>query len=170
MAEFLIDGPYKILFEQRPGGRVLLHKDFWKQSDDLESLESDRGCYVFAVRNGRGTKPLYVGKATKSFKQECLNPANKHKFADGLADYQKGTPVLYFVRHPLNRGKTNAKQIGEIENFLIQNALRRNAALQNIRGRQAPKWSIRGVIRGGQGKPTKAESEFRRLMGLENGK
>lgn len=166
MADFLIDGPYKIPFERRRGGRVLLHKEFWKQSDDLEDLGSERGCYVFAVRAGRGARPIYVGKATKSFKQECLNPANKHKFADGLADYQKGTPVLYFVRHPPQRGKTNAKQIAEIENFLIQNALRRNADLQNIRGRQAPKWAIHGVIRGGQGKPTRAESEFRRLMGL----
>lgn len=78
---------------------MILHKDFWNRSDELERLGDERGCYVFAIRAGRGFTPIYVGKATKSFKQECLNSANKHKFADGLADYKKGTPVLYFVRH-----------------------------------------------------------------------
>ena len=145
---------------------MILHKDFWKRSDELERLGGERGCYVFAIRAGRGFTPIYVGKATKSFKQECLNSANKHKFADGLADYKKGTPVLYFVRHPPQKGKSNSKQIGEIENFLIQNASIRNLDLQNVRGREAPKWSIRGVIRGGQRKPTRAESEFRKLMGI----
>jgi hypothetical protein len=158
--------PMKFLPSVRPGGRVLLHKEFWNHSEGLSELGGERGCYVFAIRAGRGFTPIYVGKATKSFKQECLNPANKHKFSEGLADYEKGTPILYFIRHPPQRGKTNSKQIVEIENFLIQNASIRNPDLQNVHGRNAPNWSIRGVIRGGKGKPTKPESEFRKLMGI----
>lgn len=165
MAEFLVSGPYEIPFEQRPGGRILLHKEFWKQ-DGLEELGIERGCYIFAIRAGKGMTPIYVGKATRSFKQECLNASNRHKFSNGMADYQKGTPVLYLVRHPAQRGKTNAKQIGEIENFLIQNAAVKNPEIQNLRGKAAPKWSIRGVIRSGQGKPSKAESDLKRLIGI----
>jgi hypothetical protein len=166
MAEFVIEGPYSIPFEWRPGSRVLLHKEFWKQSRNLRALQAERGCHVFAIRAGRGSTPLYVGKATKSFKQECLTPGNVRKLLDGLAAYAKGTPVLFFVRHPSQRGKTNEKQIGEIENFLIQNASIRNPSVQNIHGKGAPKWKIRGVVRGDKGKPRSAESKFRRLMGL----
>jgi hypothetical protein len=166
MAEFVIEGPYEIPFEWRPGSRVLLHNEFWRQSRDLQNLQTERGCYVFAIRAGKGTTPLYVGKATRSFKQECLTPGNVRKLLDGLAAYAKGTPVLFFVRHPSQRGKTNEKQIGEIENFLIQNASIRNPNVQNVHGRKAPKWRIRGVVRSGKGKPTLAESKFRRLMGI----
>lgn len=166
MAEFIIDGPYEIPFEQKPGGRVILYNEFWIQTDELQELGGERGCYVFAIRAGKGATPIYVGKATKSFKQECLNPSNRHKFSNGMADYKKGTPVLYFVRHPKQKGKTNSKQIGEIENFLIQNAAVKNPDLQNLHGTEAPKWTIRGVIRSGKGKPKKAESKFKRLLGL----
>jgi hypothetical protein len=167
MAEFIVDGPYHVPFEKRPGGRILLHKEFWKQ-DGLQEVRAERGCYVFAIRAGKGMTPIYVGKATRSFKQECLNPANRHKFSNGMADYQRGTPILYFVRHPAQRGQTNTKQIGEIENFLIQNAAVRNPDIQNLRGKRTPKWSIRGVIRSGQGKPSKTESGFKRLIGISH--
>lgn len=166
MAEFLIAGPYAIPFHWKPGGRALHVKEFWTQSRVVEELARERGCYVFAVRAGKGATPLYVGKATKSFKQECLNPGNVRKLLDALADYAKGAPVLYFVRHPSQRGKTNEKQIGEIENFLIQSASIRNPGVQNVHGREAPKWRIHGVIRSGQGKPSRAESSFKRLMGI----
>jgi hypothetical protein len=83
-----------------------LHNEFWTQSDELRELGTERGCYVFAIRAGKGVTPIYVGKATKSFKQECFNPSNRHKFSNGMADYVKGTPVLYFVRHPKQKGKT----------------------------------------------------------------
>jgi hypothetical protein len=166
MAEFRIDGPHEIPFEQRKGGRVILHNDFWTQSDELAELGKERGCYVFAIRAGKGATPIYVGKATKSFKQECFNPSNRHKFSNGLADYKKGTPIMYFVRHPTQKGKTNAKQIGEVETFLTQNAVVKNLNLQNLHGTKAPRWSIHGVIRGGKGKPKKAESEFKKLIGL----
>ena len=135
----------------------------------MQELASKRGCYVFAVRAGKGMTPIYVGKATRSsFEKECFNPANRHKFSNGMADFKKGTPVLYFIRHPSQRGKINAKQIGEIENFLIQNAAVRNPNIQNLRGRQAPKWSIRGVLRSGQRRPTSAESDFKHLIGISH--
>jgi hypothetical protein len=168
MASFRVAGPYKVPFDRKTGGRVLHHKKFWGQSEELRDLSTERGCYVLALQASKGATPLYVGKATKTFKQECFNPSNIHKFYNALADYRKGTPVLYFVRHPQQKGKTNAKQIGEIENFLIQNGVVRNPALQNVHGKQKPKWSIRGIVRGGKGKPSKAESKFKRLIGIRS--
>lgn len=166
MAEFAVAGPYKIPFDWRPGGRLLFPNAFWQQSEELEQLQWERGCYVFAMKAGKGATPLYVGQATRSFKQECFSPANIRKCLDALATYAKRSPVIYLVRHPPQRGKTNSKQIGEIESFLIQNASIKNPDIQNVHGKEAPKWSIQGVVRGGQGKPSKAATQFRRLIGI----
>jgi hypothetical protein len=105
MAEFQVAGPYKIPFEWKPGGRTLFHKNFWSQSAALEELQWERGCYVFAMKAGKGATPLYVGEATKSFKQECFNPANVRKVLDALAEYAKGSPVLYFCSPSATAGK-----------------------------------------------------------------
>jgi hypothetical protein len=72
MTTFVIHGPREIKYEKRKGGRTLLFDDFWEENNDLAEQQ---GCYVFAIRN-RGLTPIYVGKATKSFKQETFKPAN----------------------------------------------------------------------------------------------
>jgi hypothetical protein len=41
------------------------------KESDAYHLAEERGCYVFAMRN-RGLNPIYVGKATRCFKQETL--------------------------------------------------------------------------------------------------
>ncbi len=167
MAEFIVIGPFDMPYEKRRGGRVIKYKQFWAQSEKLVALASGRGCYIFAIRTRRGATPIYVGKATRSFKGECFNPGNRVKFANGFADFQIGKPVLYFVRLAPRRGKTNAKQIGEVEIFLISSAQVKNPNIQNVHGKQAPKWTIRGVIRSGRaGKPTNAESDLKQLLGI----
>jgi len=118
MANFYIEGPFDIPCEHKAAARVIQHKDFWKQAD-VQPFADEKGCYVFAVRAGKGYTPIYVGKATKTFKQECFNASNRHKYASGLADYKRGSPLMFLVLHPKKKGKTNAKQIGEIEDFLI---------------------------------------------------
>lgn len=110
--------------------------------------------------------PLYVGKATKSFRQEAFNPANRHKYHQGFAEYSRGTPLMYFVVHSAQRGKVNASQISKIEDFLIQAGVARNELLQNVRGRSTPKWSISGVVRGGPGRQSHAAAAFTRLFGI----
>lgn len=115
MTSFFVRGPYEIKFESRKGGRALIFDRFWSEESEASDLAGKRGCYVFAMRAGGGLQPIYVGKATKNFKQETFNPSNKHKFHNGFSRYSRGTPVIYFVVHPLQKGRTNAKQIAEIE-------------------------------------------------------
>src|SRR3989337_1962082 len=110
MAEFLISGPYDIPFEHAGGGRRLYYKDFWDQTADLKLISDERGVYLFGVREGKGFTPLYIGSATKSFRQECFNQSNRHKYLDGLADYKKCSPVMFFVVHPKQKGKTNIRE------------------------------------------------------------
>ncbi len=163
MANFYVIGPFAIPCVKKVAGRVICHKEFWRQSE-VNEIAGEKGCYVFAVRAGKGYTPIYVGKATKTFKQECLNPSNRHKFQAGLADYKSGSPLLFFVLHPKSKGAANAKQIRQIEDFLIQNGAAKNPELQNIQGKGAPKWTIEGVIRAKNGKPTTSASLFKRVF------
>lgn len=169
MTAFVVQGPFEIPYETRKGGRVLLFDDFWSDNSEAQHFALKQGCYIFAMRN-RGLTPIYVGKATKSFKQEVFNPANRHKYNNGFSDYGKGTPVIYLVVHPEQKGPTNAKRIAEIEDFLIQAGVVMNPDLQNVKGTQQPKWSIKGVIRSRSGKRRNAENDFRKLFGIEDDK
>lgn len=160
MTTYTVNGPFPIEFEKRAGGRTLVFDRFWTEGSPASHLGSECGCYVFAVKTGRGALPIYVGKATKTFKQETFNPSNKHKFHNGFSDYARGKPIMYFIVHPKQRGRTNAKQIGEIEDFLIQAGVARNPDLQNKQGTQKPSWSIKGVLRSGVGRRRHEEVEF----------
>lgn len=167
MASFKVHGRFEIRYEKRKGGRTLVFDDFWSGGSRAHYLADERGCYVFAVKTGRGMEPIYVGKATKTFKRETFNPSNKHKYHDGFSEYGKGLPLMFFIVHPDQKGRTNEKEIGKIEQFLIQAGIAKNPGLQNVRGAGRPKWSIRGVVRSsGKGKRTKAEGAFRHLFGL----
>lgn len=166
MASFTVHGPFKITHEKRKGGRTLIFDDFWGEGAEAGHLEKKRGCYVFAIRAGGGLKPIYVGKATKTFKQETFNPSNRNKYNAGFSEYARGTPVMYFVVHPEQKGPANGKHIAEIEDFLIQAGIAKNPNLQNVRGTQRPGWSIKGVIRSGVGKRSKSEVEFGALFDI----
>jgi hypothetical protein len=165
MTVFAVEGPFDIDFEKRPGGRTLNFEAFWSKDSPATHLAGKSGCYVFAIRN-RALTPIYVGKATKTFKQETFNPTNKHKFHSGFSDYAKGSPVMYFVVHPTQKGKTNSKQIGEIEDFLIQAGVAKNPDIQNVKGTSKPSWGIKGVVRNKSGKRSSSESDFAGLFDI----
>jgi hypothetical protein len=126
MVAFVVYGPFTLKYESRKGGRTLLFDGFWPKHFDLGTRQ---GCYVFAIRN-RGLTPIYIGKSTKNFKQETFNPSNRHKYHNGFSEYAKGTPVMYFVVHPKQKGKINTRQIGKLEDFLIQAGAVKNPSLQ----------------------------------------
>jgi hypothetical protein len=73
---------------------------------------------------------------------------------------------MYFVVHPSQTGRTNNKEIAEIEDFLIQANVAANPNLQNVKGTQQPNWSIKGVIRSGAGKRKKAEARFSSMFDI----
>lgn len=124
----------------------------------------ERGCYVFAFKAAKGYKPVYVGKATKTFKQEVFTPHKLNKFNLGLAGQKKGTPILFFVCLGKAVGPVNKVAIDEAESYLIQAGLAANTALLNNKKTKVAKWSINGVVRAGQGKPSQAASEFKRCI------
>ena len=134
---------------------------FW---ENHSVMAKECGCYVFAFKAAKGYKPVYVGKATKTFKQEVFTPHKLNKFNAGLGNQKRGTPVLFFVCLSRTNGVVNKSAIDEAESYLIQAGLAANPGLLNDKKTKVATWSINGVVRSRQGKPSAAASEFRRCI------
>lgn len=137
MASFKVHGPYPLSFERRKGGRTLRFDNFWTDESDAAFLGGERGCYVFSIVTGGGVQPIYVGKATRTFKQEAFNATNKHKYNNGFSEYAIGTPVMFFVVHPKQKGPTNAKEIGHYR-FRGTNRIHRRCRSERCAGPLLP--------------------------------
>lgn len=139
---------------------------FWRTHP---AIASERGVYIFAMRSRGGTLPTYVGKATVTFGQETFTP---HKLAAHfnvtLVDYRKGTPLLYFLLLPQRIGAPNLRAIDELETSMIAEAIRVNphGVTNSDKRPPAPLWSITGVVRASQGKPSASAQAFRTAMKL----
>jgi hypothetical protein len=166
MTKFTVHGPFVIPMYKGPGGRTITARQGLEFFQSHKTLASAKGCYVFGMRAGGGITPVYVGKATKGFGKECFTSHKLQKYQQCLVDYGKGTPVLFFVVAPPRRGALNTKCVTEIERFLIQTAVAANEDLLNVQGTAAAEWAIKGVLRSGVGRPSRAATLMRRMMDL----
>jgi len=163
-------GPFPIPFKKNGNG---VSKRITKEnaasflaSDDGKSIGPKQGVYIFALRAGKGFTPWYVGKATKSFKQEALHQMKLDCYNDVIYHGQKGTPVMFFVSKPGDLKKISRPIIDELEKFLIQSAYYKNDGLKNVQHAKKHTWGIKGVIRGGKGRAPANAGQFRLMMRL----
>ena len=166
MATFVVRGPFEVPFYQGKGGRTITDdnvREFWERN---KKYQNRRGCYVFGIRAGKGYTPAYVGKATRSLKQEVFAPHKLNRYQQFLAEYVKATPVLFLILTPIQKGMPNNKQIGSIEKHLITLGVSANPDLLNQKETKSPDWGIMGVIRGGKGKVSSGTRDFRQMMSL----
>ncbi|QSX75740.1 hypothetical protein HIV01_004235 [Lysobacter arenosi] len=167
MSEFIVSGPHVVPVYKGKVGRIVRAEEGEEFFRNHPSLQGRSGCYVFAMRASRGLTPMYVGKATKSFGQECFASHKLGKCNEILADYARGTLVLFMFESPSGR-KAPTYQIDLLENFLIQSALSVNDTLLNIKKTKQETWSIRGMIRSSKkGKRSKAASAASNMLGLD---
>lgn len=170
MVEFEVRGPFEIPFYQAKSGCRIVRAEEGREFFKTHSVWAKRrGCYVFAMRAGRGMTPTYVGKATKTFAQECFTADKLGKCNQTLADYQRGTLIVFLVAAPSRRGRPAEKQIELLEDFLIQTGVAANDRLLNVRGTKQARWSLRGIIRGGRGKPSRSAQHFKAALKLRAG-
>lgn len=163
---FKVHGPFNITRTAKRGGKLITSEDgkaFWMEHSEL--LEKT-GCYIFVRRAGKGYKPGYVGKATKTFKQEVFTKRNLSLYNEFLLEYRAGTPMLFLLESPSRRNARHDSHIRDLEDFLIQTAVRLNPELMNIRGTAKEQWGIGGVLRSGSGGHSQAASEFRQALKL----
>ncbi len=73
---------------------------------------------------------------------------------------------MFFVAPRDGVNVVEKKDLESMEKHLIQIAYAKNPELKNVHGTKLKKWIIDGVIRSGQGKPTKKAKQFRTMMGM----
>jgi hypothetical protein len=83
LTTFSVVGPFDVPFTKKKVGRTINSanaKEFWTSRP---ALAKKRGCYIFAFRAAKGMKPVYIGKATKTFEQEVFTD-HKRNLASSL--------------------------------------------------------------------------------------
>lgn len=166
MPDFDVHGPFDVPVYQGKNGRIVRVEEGEALFRQHPTLKARRGCYVFGMRAGKGITPTYVGKATKTFGQECFTAHKLGKCNQTLVDYQKGTLVVFFLVAPTGKGRPATNQIGDVEDFLIQTGVAKNSRLLNVQGTKKASWTIKGVVRANKGKPSKAASSLKSAMGI----
>jgi hypothetical protein len=170
LTELIVLGPHLIPYTgQAKGTSKHITKDnaksFWEK-EKVKETAMKQGCYIFALKNGKGFTPWYVGKATKNFKQEALHPTKLNHYNEVIFKGKKGTPVVFFIAKPANLKTVPKKQIDDLEIFLIQSAYYKNPELKNKHNANEPSWSITGVVRGGKGKASINAKQFKLMLNL----
>src|SRR4051812_13714057 len=131
--QFAVAGPFELM---RSGSKKMITdlsvKALKPVLEDWEDgLSEACGCYVFAVRAGKGFSPYYIGQACKrSILTEALNPSNREKY-NKVLDSRKGTPLLFFIPLRTPTGKFRKRsQVGGglgyvdfLERWLIATAI-----------------------------------------------
>lgn len=137
---------------------------FW--ATGASQYAQKQGCYVFALRAGRGYTPWYVGKTKRqNFQNECFGPYQLGKYNQAMFSHN-GKPVMFFVAAGGNK-KVLAKEIvREMEHFLTEQGHYENPDILNKTNTKHPEWGIKGVIRSSQGQPNVNAKAFARMMGL----
>ena len=168
MVQFVVKGPFPVPLRKGVTGGRLIHQEQLKaivqECDDV----SKPGCYVFSCASGRGSLPVYVGKASKNIFKEAFNDRNINSLNEYLSNRRKAKIEFYVIHQANVRGQTgNETCIDDIEDWLIGFASRRTAQLLNIHGARPTKWSIAGVANhDSRGHPGSSVLSFKAMMGM----
>lgn len=162
---FSVEGPHEIPLISGVKGQYFESK--WPAGwDHLGEVVQSRGCYVFAFKAAKGYRPVYVGKATKCFGQECFA---HHKVAQhygpALMETGKGKPVMFFLVAD-KKGAAASAHIGELEKYLIRQASEKNPQLRNVQHKKPARWGIKGLLRSGAGAASASAAKLQQAVGL----
>ena len=105
----------------------------------------------------------------KGLGQECFTADKLSKCNQTLADYARGTLVMFLLAAPAGRGRPAEKQINLLEDFLIQVGVAANDDLLNVQGAKQEQWALSGLVRSNRGRPSYAASAFKAAMKLRAG-
>ena len=167
MVTLEVEGPLKVEYVSNDrGAKHIEPEDARAFFEKFEHLADRRGCYIFAIRSGRGTRAAYVGKATKRFHQEVFAVDKLQKYNTALHIWDHGTPVLFFVLTP-PRVRSNGL-ITDVEEYLIRSAKRAWPDLLNKHHTGPDDWDISGVTAPHRGRNSRPEAELSRLLKFED--
>lgn len=172
--KYQVIGPFVISRDEN-GAVTSKQDDLWEEvNDSLEGASEGCGVYIFGLRASRGTVPWYVGKAEKqALRKECFTPHKLNNYNKSLISKKQVTPVLQLLVRTTASGriskpsKSGHLDIHKLETMLIGRALSRNPELFNVsQTKMLREMIVPGLMNDSRGKPTKAVSEFKKLLGL----
>jgi hypothetical protein len=166
VATYAVAGPLTVPLHKGRVGRLVRAQEGKTFFKTHPSFASRRGVYAFAMKAGRGITPVYVGKAAEGFGQECFQPHKLGKCNEALADYEKGTLVVFLICVSAGAGKPPRAEIEDVEDFFIQAGVSVNSDLLNVKGTRRATWKITGVIRADRGKPSKPAAALKKTFKL----
>ena len=148
-------------------------RSFWDSVERVRSgLRSGAGCYLFAVRAGKGIRPWYVGQSKVAFNRECFAPHKQTIYREVMDDTEKGTPVLFLIARVTPSGRLS-KQVPEeeanfVEQRLISDATNANPQLKNSHNTKLVKTLvIPGVLNSPRGAPSEAVKCLKAALGRQ---
>ena len=174
--QFEVFGPYPIRTASIIKGEHIRElRDLLREDQEASCCLEACGCYVFAVKNGAVPMPCYIGKAERqSVFSEATNRQHLQRYNEILDEYERGTPLFYFLPAHTRAGRPQAPAQGDqtrpavefLENWLIARALQRNPKLWNIRGTRFLKdLHVRGLFNPKPGDQTLGSQDLKRCLG-----
>ena len=151
MATYQSFGPFEIPCKQLKKVRNIPMKWPEEWNDGLlAEFKNRKGCYVYAIKAGKGVRPWYAGKTTTAFKSEAFTADKVVRYNEVLSDLKRGKPVMYFVSP--DKGSSQ-KIIDALEKYLIYFVYRKNPQAKQI---QHVDWSVA------------FSDEFKKALGIED--
>jgi hypothetical protein len=170
--------PFELPRKKVPSGQKVLDfsapvlKTFWAEVDEeYPCLPGAKGCYIFAIKAGKGIRPWYVGQTQKSFAQECFQPQKRNHYTEASHNNKKGTPLLLLLARTTAGGKftngaVDARELDFVEQMLIGLALGQNKELLNKKTTKYMRHlKLPGVLNTNVGPPTEAVKKLRLTLG-----
>ncbi|MFC1946118.1 hypothetical protein ACFLW1_02845 [Chloroflexota bacterium] len=169
MSSFRVIGPLELCTEQGPFGRQLprYYRRYLKtECNQIDtSIANSKGCYIFGIRY-HTIMPWYVGKTkSQSIINESLSDRNRNAY-NRVLQAKKGSPLMFFIIPVIRPGPVNNREIGKLEQMLISFAWERNPDLLNTNLKDEWTWDIPGVWGTKVGRPTKATSDLKEMLGI----
>jgi len=162
-----VEGPYEVKFQSNARGTKRIEAaDGREFFEEWEGLAGHCGCYIFAIRSGRGIRAAYVGKATKGFGREVFAVDKLQKYNTALNIWDHGSPVLLFVVMPGR--STSSKVITDVEEYLIRSVKRACPDILNKHHTGADDWDISGVTADHRGRLSQPEAALSRLLKFDD--
>jgi hypothetical protein len=149
-------------------------RNFWGTAElDCEGIADGVGCYVFGIRSSGGPNVVswYVGKTSKSFRQECFQPHKLLHYNEALSEYKRGRPMLFLLPKLTGKGKLSKNggtaDIDYLEKYLISTAINANQNLYNIKDTKILReLSVVGIYRSQKGAWHSSSQSLKRTLKL----
>lgn len=173
--EFSVSKGIHVEFEMCACGRKFSPESVNGILAKYKKFTDNFGCYIYAIKAGKGFTPIYIGSATKqSLGKESFDGDKLLKCLQHMASYLKGSLQITFIVPKdkiaddarTRRGRCPAKTIWKLEKVLTAVAYRKNNNLVNKHNHCLAEFFINGAMNSDAGRPRKDVVAFKEMMGL----